>query len=90
MLPVIYNKKLDKKIPKDAVLVDRTTIYGNQYKIGIHGNRKEVVQKYKEDLKKKPYLVELVKEELKGKDLICWCYPKLCHASVLLEIANET
>jgi hypothetical protein len=28
------------------------------------------------------------KTELRGKDLVCWCAPKLCHADVLLEIAN--
>lgn len=26
--------------------------------------------------------------ELKGKDLVCWCAPKPCHADVLLELAN--
>lgn len=26
--------------------------------------------------------------ELRGKDLVCWCAPKHCHADVLLEIAN--
>lgn len=35
-----------------------------------------------------PELVELAKKELKGKDLVCWCAPKLCHGDVLLEIAN--
>jgi hypothetical protein len=29
-----------------------------------------------------------IKRELKGKDLICFCAPKPCHADVLLEIAN--
>jgi hypothetical protein len=26
--------------------------------------------------------------ELRGKDLICWCAPKPCHADVLLDLAN--
>lgn len=28
------------------------------------------------------------REELRGKDLVCWCAPEACHADVLLEIAN--
>lgn len=32
---------------------------------------------------------EVVRRELAGKDLVCWCPPdQLCHADVLLEIAN--
>lgn len=27
--------------------------------------------------------------ELKGKDLVCWCAPKPCHADILLKLANE-
>lgn len=27
--------------------------------------------------------------ELKGKDLVCWCAPKPCHADILLELANS-
>ena len=30
-----------------------------------------------------------IRQELSGKDLMCWCPPELpCHADVLLEIAN--
>lgn len=32
-----------------------------------------------------------IREELAGKDLVCWCPPEApwCHADVLLRIANE-
>lgn len=36
-----------------------------------------------------PLVIAEIKAELKGKDLVCWCAPKPCHADVLLEIANE-
>ena len=26
---------------------------------------------------------------LRGKDLVCWCAPSPCHASVLMELANR-
>lgn len=36
------------------------------------------------------FLVQLAKEELLGKDLLCWCGPsETCHADVWLEIANS-
>lgn len=28
-------------------------------------------------------------EELRGRDLVCWCAPQACHADILLKIANE-
>ena len=28
-------------------------------------------------------------QELKGKDLVCWCAPLPCHADILLELANK-
>ncbi|QNJ30311.1 hypothetical protein SynA1524_02649 [Synechococcus sp. A15-24] len=33
---------------------------------------------------------EQVRQELKGKDLACWCSEdKPCHADLLIQIANE-
>jgi hypothetical protein len=26
--------------------------------------------------------------ELRGRDLVCWCAPLLCHGDVLLALAN--
>ena len=28
-------------------------------------------------------------DELRGKDLVCWCAPLPCHADILLELANK-
>jgi len=43
------------------------------------------------------FVLQMAKEELKGKDLACWCplctksgLPVSCHADVLLELVNET
>jgi len=34
--------------------------------------------------------VEVIRQELCGKDLVCWCpLDQPCHADILLEIANE-
>lgn len=37
-----------------------------------------------------PFTEADVARELRGKDLACWCPPgKVCHADVLLEVANR-
>lgn len=36
------------------------------------------------------YNMSYVKEQLKGKNLACWCpLDQSCHADILLEIANS-
>lgn len=69
----------------------RPTKWGNPFPLDPKKkgkDREAILEMYKEYLKVSPELVKQAKEELKGKDLVCWCHPKLCHADVLLEIAN--
>jgi hypothetical protein len=35
-----------------------------------------------------PELMEAAKHELKGKRLVCWCAPELCHGDTLAAIAD--
>lgn len=86
--PKVWNQR-EINIPADAVYVGRPTIWGNPFLIGVITTRELTVAKYREWLLAQPPLVELAKKELKGKDLVCWCAPKACHADVLLEIANN-
>jgi len=76
-----------KKEPYD-VRIDRSSIWGNPFKVGVDGTREEVIQLYKEDLLNNKYLMSRI-GELKGKTLGCWCAPAPCHGDVLLELANE-
>ena len=85
---MIYNKSTDKNIPKSAVYIGRGSKWGNPFKIGIHGTRKEVIAKYKLFLLAKPELLNQV-EELKNKDLVCYCKPLDCHGDILEKIANN-
>ena len=84
-MPKVYNKH-HKDAPKDAVYVGRGTPFGNPFVIGQHGTRDEVITLYEK--KVIPYLLNYI-PQLKGKDLICYCAPKRCHADILLRIANE-
>jgi len=91
-MPKVYNKH-HKDAPPDAVYVGRPSKWGNPFVIGDDGTREQVINKYREYIEnvqlnepqefEQDYIIPL-----KGKDLVCWCAPKPCHADVLLELAN--
>ena len=85
-MPRVLNKRTDK-IPSDAIYVGRPSKWGNPFKIGRDGNRKEVIEKYRRWIEHVDFLEDI--SELTGKDLVCWCAPLPCHADVLLELANR-
>ncbi len=84
----IFNRR-DKNVPKEAVYVGRPSKWGNPYQIGISGTREEVIQMYREDLEDALASNPHYLDDLRGKDLVCWCAPFPCHADVLLELANR-
>jgi hypothetical protein len=62
---------------------------GNPFIIGVHGSRKEVIDKFEKQILNDPNKIEEIKRELKGKDLVCFCKPQQCHGDILLKIAND-
>jgi hypothetical protein len=88
-MPSVFNKHGTDPIPQDAVYIGRPSLWGNPFEIGKDGCREEVIRKYRVYLRNSPDLVEEIKKQLKGKDLICFCAPKSCHGDVILEIANS-
>ncbi len=75
--------------PENAVYIGRGSPFGNPFVIGRDGTRDEVCDKFQTYLYANPDLIQQVKEELKGKDLICFCAPQRCHGDLLLKVANE-
>lgn len=76
-----------------AALVDRTTVYGNPFVVGVNAiDRNEAVLFYKYwILSNNPVAKKLrrrMRNELRGKNLICHCAPELCHAETIRDIAN--
>lgn len=69
------------------VYIGRGSKWGNPFKIGVHGSREEVVGKYRDYLFKCEELLMDI-EELRGKNLVCYCSPRLCHGDILAELAN--
>ncbi len=94
-MPRVLNKRTDK-IPPDAILVDRTTKWGNIFKIGQPHpktnkpmTRQDAIAEYADWLDGMIFNGLLDLDELQGKDLVCWDAPLLCHADILLEMANK-
>jgi hypothetical protein len=87
-MPKVLNLSIDS-IPYNSVYIGRPTKWGNPHIIGIHGNRKEVIKRFKSSKKKDKVFIAMVKKELRGKNLVCHCKPEDCHGDWLLEIANE-
>lgn len=84
----VYNIK-NKNTPKDAVFIGRPSKWGNPFSIGKDGSRKDVIEKYQQYMDNNPELKQLVINELRGKNLVCFCKPLACHGDILLKIANS-
>ena len=95
-MPRVWNKR-DPKCPKDAVYVGRPTKWGNPFShlpSKVPGtvqcsDRLASIEAYAGYLESRYELKQAAKDELKGKDLVCWCAPLDCHADILLSAANE-
>lgn len=81
----------------EAVKVDRSTMWGNRWQIGTHSNFlgrniatvEEAVAVYRELAWPEAHHKAWVRENLRGKNLACWCTAGApCHADVLMELAN--
>lgn len=78
------------RMPEGAVYVGRPTMFGNPYRVGVNGSAAECVRFYRESLRIQRAFRKVIRKELRGKDLACWCpLDRPCHAVVLLEIANS-
>lgn len=88
---VIANESLDKNLIEWAtrldkvVRIDRGTIYGNPFTMPGDGDRDAVCDAYeKHYIKNKPSILKTL-DSLRGKVLICHCYPERCHGLTILE-----
>lgn len=75
------------KKDKYDIYIGRGSKWGNPFRIGIDGNRNEVLEKYANWIMTQPQLLNDL-HELKGKILGCWCSPKKCHGDILTKLAN--
>ena len=89
-MTTLFNRKTaTKEELSNAVFIGRPSKWGNPFVIGRDGTREQVVSKYREWLLSQPLLVQAAKDELAGRDLVCFCSPLCCHGEILLKLANE-
>jgi hypothetical protein len=88
---VVANQQRDKNLIQwaerngKAVRVDRGSLFGNPFVLGADGDRDAVCDAYADHyLPHKPSILKVL-PSLKGKVLICHCYPERCHAESLIE-----
>jgi hypothetical protein len=92
--------------PDNAIVVGRPTPWGNPFVVGRDGDAEYCVELFENmiggwlvvnltpTISEQEIAVAYIKahiEELRGKDLACWCrLDKPCHADVLLRINNTS
>ena len=81
MLCTVVNKY------KDAfdIYIGRGSKWGNPFIIGKDGDRRAVIDKYREYVLGRHDLMSAL-HELDGKVIGCFCKPKPCHGDVLAEL----
>lgn len=67
--------------------VDRTSRWGNPFKIGRDGSRDDVLVEHEKLLRENPEMVNEI-WHLRNKPLGCWCEPLPCHGWLLAFLAN--
>ncbi len=77
-MPRLINLRVDFPPSENYVRIDRRTKWGNPFIIGIHGTREECIEKHRHWVPTQRHLMDAL-DELKGKDLGCWCHPLPCH-----------
>jgi len=70
------------------VRICRPGPWGNPFRIGRDGTRREVIARYEVWLRSRPNLLARL-PELVGKRLGCWCAPLPCHGDVLVRLIRE-
>ena len=106
MSPQRIQRKRSKgwRMPEGAVYVGRPSRWGNPFRIGetyqisspgetrygVVRDNAHAVDLFQDYLNLRGDLVAKIGQELRGRDLACWCPAgQPCHADVLLRIANE-
>lgn len=76
-------------VPKGAVYIGRGSKWGNPFRIGPDGDRAAVIAKHERWLADQQHLLRAL-DELRGRDLVCFCAPLACHGDLLRRLANAS
>ena len=91
----VVNKRTHKPTPND-VYIGRGSIWSNPFRIREHQTREHVVERYAYMMHQRlnPHAPNSNKWKerllaLKGKNLVCYCAPLICHGDVLEKLMEE-
>ena len=88
-MPDILNKHTISETPPNTVYIGRGSKWGNPFEINeaIGYTRTVVIEKYKDYF----WTTDLPNqiEELRFRNLLCYCAPQLCHGEYLMLLANS-
>jgi len=93
---VIANQQRDKNLIQWAdqngklARVDRSSMFGNPFELEKDGDREFVCDAYRDHYLPHKRSIRDAIPSLKGKVLVCHCYPLRCHAMELAAMANGT
>lgn len=82
-MPLVLNKRIHAFHPTDDVYIGRGSPWGNPFKIGEHGSRDDVCERFEREV-----LPTLDVSQLRGKNLVCFCAPLRCHGEAIMRKAN--
>ena len=82
----VLNKR-EAGVPAGAVYIGRGGKWGNPFRIGPDGDRAAVIVTHKRWLADQHHLLRAL-DELRGRDLVCFCAPLACHGDLLARLAN--
>lgn len=85
--PEVLNKHHRDARAGGAVYVGRGSKYGSPFKIGPGMTRDQACDAY-EAYACETFTREEIVADLEGRDLLCFCSPRRCHADWLLRMAN--
>ncbi|KKM72796.1 hypothetical protein LCGC14_1416870 [marine sediment metagenome] len=75
-----------------TIRIDRTTIFGNPFKIKKGCTRKQSIEKFKSYFYNRIKTDKVFRQRIKalgGHVLGCWCKPLLCHGDIIVEYLDS-
>jgi hypothetical protein len=89
----IHNLRHETMRPGD-IRIDRRTEWGNEFIIGRHATRADVIDKFEAAERARLAEPDAAERRTKvrrmhGRRLFCWCAPEPCHGNVYRRLAAE-
>lgn len=94
----VKNLRTEKPINPWDVKVDRSSWFGNRFKMKNESERDKVCELYKEwfydeltdsAMQAELWLLQDIYFKYGKLNLFCWCYPKRCHADIIKDYLEK-